>query len=255
MNSTRCATDTRMAAGLPETEEEEEMQGQIYTYWCHECDMSVNLISRSLSHSQCPHCNSSDFLELMDSTITTTTTAQQQQQQQDSYFLDNPTLLHRFFLLHHNEEDDNNNNNNKNNHFDSSSLSTITISSSMLDSDPVLLCAICKDDLLLHSQAKQLPCSHLYHSQCILPWLSSHNSCPLCRFQLPTTTAAAAAAATGTLSFRDFLHDEVEQEQDWLGFTNTLRHIARRQTMIAAASGDQHLGLDDNDHNAHIILP
>ncbi|XP_023875382.2 uncharacterized protein LOC111987868 [Quercus suber] len=237
-----------MAAGLPETEEEEEeMQRQTYTYWCHECDMSVNLISLSLSRSQCPHCNSSDFLELMDSTITTTTT---QQQQQDSYFLDNPTLLHRLFLLHHNEEDDINNN-----HFDSSSLSTITISSSMLDSDPVLLCAICKDDLLLHSQAKQLPCSHLYHSQCILPWLSSHNSCPLCRFQLPTT--ATATAATGTLSFHDFLDDELEQEQDWLGFTNTLRHIARRQTMIAAAaaSGDQHLGLNDNDHNAHIILP
>ncbi|XP_050284453.1 uncharacterized protein LOC126724156 [Quercus robur] len=248
MNSTRCATDTRMAAGLPESEEEEEMQRQTYTYWCHECDMSVNLISLSLSHSQCPHCNSSDFLELMDSTIATTTT-----QQQDSYFLDNPTLLHRLFLLHHNEEDNINNNN----HVDSSSLSTITISSSMLDSDPVLLCAICKDDLLLHSQAKQLPCSHLYHSQCILPWLSSHNSCPLCRFQLPTTTTAAAAATTGTLSFLDFLHDEVEQEQDWLGFTNTLRHIARRQTMVAAAaaSGDQHLGLNDNDHNAHIILP
>ncbi|KAJ6777895.1 E3 UBIQUITIN-PROTEIN LIGASE PRAJA [Salix koriyanagi] len=52
--------------------------------------------------------------------------------------------------------------------------------------DPMLVCAVCKDQFLIDVEAKQLPCSHLYHPDCILPWLSNHNSCPLCRFQLQT---------------------------------------------------------------------
>lgn len=48
------------------------------------------------------------------------------------------------------------------------------------------LCAICKDVVALNEPAKQLPCLHLYHSACILPWLSARNSCPVCRYELPT---------------------------------------------------------------------
>uniref|UniRef100_A0A2N9J6G8 RING-type E3 ubiquitin transferase n=1 Tax=Fagus sylvatica TaxID=28930 RepID=A0A2N9J6G8_FAGSY len=37
----------------------------------------------------------------------------------------------------------------------------------------------------LGAEAKQMPCKHKFHSDCILPWLELHSSCPVCRFQLP----------------------------------------------------------------------
>ncbi|KAK9290343.1 hypothetical protein L1049_008510 [Liquidambar formosana] len=49
-----------------------------------------------------------------------------------------------------------------------------------------LSCAICKDFLSIGTEVNQLPCFHLYHPSCILPWLSARNSCPLCRYELPT---------------------------------------------------------------------
>eukprot|EP00249_Psilotum_nudum_P015329 c25267_g1_i1 orf=497-2113(+) len=64
-------------------------------------------------------------------------------------------------------------------------LLSIIIQPQHLD-DGSALCAICKDMISLNETAKQMPCLHLYHDDCILPWLSSHNSCPVCRYELPT---------------------------------------------------------------------
>lgn len=65
------------------------------------------------------------------------------------------------------------------------SLPEIRISEELLALDWAH-CAVCKDSFELGSPAKQLPCKHLYHAGCILPWLDLRNSCPVCRYELPT---------------------------------------------------------------------
>ncbi|OMP03609.1 Zinc finger, RING-type [Corchorus olitorius] len=46
-------------------------------------------------------------------------------------------------------------------------------------------CVICKEDMKEGRDACKLPCQHLFHWMCILPWLKKTNTCPCCRFQLP----------------------------------------------------------------------
>jgi len=48
------------------------------------------------------------------------------------------------------------------------------------------LCAVCKDQIEVNEEVKRLPCSHWYHGDCILPWLGIRNTCPVCRYELPT---------------------------------------------------------------------
>ncbi|KAI5939803.1 E3 ubiquitin-protein ligase RNF181 [Manis javanica] len=49
-----------------------------------------------------------------------------------------------------------------------------------------LKCPVCLLEFEEEKTAIEMPCHHLFHSNCILPWLSKTNSCPLCRHELPT---------------------------------------------------------------------
>ena len=53
-------------------------------------------------------------------------------------------------------------------------------------------CAVCLDELVTHAPGEEsenvslcLPCSHNFHSDCIIPWLTERQgTCPLCKFDV-----------------------------------------------------------------------
>lgn len=45
-------------------------------------------------------------------------------------------------------------------------------------------CSVCWDDFKLDETVRKLPCSHLFHENCIVPWLNLHSTCPICRKSL-----------------------------------------------------------------------
>ncbi|WKA02527.1 hypothetical protein VitviT2T_020703 [Vitis vinifera] len=220
------------------------------TYWCHECDMSVTLSPSSSSSPTllCPHCHS-DFLEEMDSpnpNPNPNPTAPNFSFHSENFLLDSP-YLHR--LIHHltHPSDTNNDGNDSSDlppprylnpnsvaasRASLEALPTFKITPSFLQLDPILFCAVCKDQFVVDVEAKRLPCNHIYHSDCILPWLSQQNSCPLCRFRLPTDEGedSGDAGATVTMTFGDLMEDH-----ELFGLGSTLRHIARRNRLVFPA--------------------
>lgn len=220
--------------------------GDHQTFWCHECDMSVSLVPCSAQETLlCPHCFS-DLLELMDSSSSSSSSFSDHQHNSQDNFLLNSPFLHR--LIHHLST-------HPINHDDRlpsptaavppsslpaskasvDAIPTLKITSSMLDLDPLLLCAVCKDPFLHSVDAKQLPCNHLYHPHCILPWLSSHSSCPLCRFQLPTDTHQPHLRHQNQNTPLPF--DDDDDQYDW--FMEYGSHGGSLRLSYIAASGRQ----------------
>ncbi|GAA5894440.1 hypothetical protein JCM8208_006241 [Rhodotorula glutinis] len=100
-------------------------------------------------------------------------------------------------------------------------LPRVKVTQELLDLDSITTCAVCQDEWALDETAVPLPCkptSHLYHEDCIVPWLKTSGTCPTCRFALvpqpgqpgygedpaqaqaqqSDAPAAAAAASTST---------------------------------------------------------
>ncbi|KAK7342407.1 hypothetical protein VNO80_25358 [Phaseolus coccineus] len=43
-------------------------------------------------------------------------------------------------------------------------------------------CAICLEDFKSGEEVRLTPCNHMFHEDCIVPWLTTKGQCPVCRF-------------------------------------------------------------------------
>ena len=48
---------------------------------------------------------------------------------------------------------------------------------------PSQFCVICTDNFG-DAQLEQLPCGHIYHGKCLIQWLNTNRTCPICRHAL-----------------------------------------------------------------------
>uniref|UniRef100_A0A3P8XTG1 RING-type E3 ubiquitin transferase n=1 Tax=Esox lucius TaxID=8010 RepID=A0A3P8XTG1_ESOLU len=63
-----------------------------------------------------------------------------------------------------------------------SSLPMVSVSQEQIDSR--LECPVCREEYVVGESVKKLPCLHYFHSDCIVPWLELHDTCPVCRKSL-----------------------------------------------------------------------
>ncbi|KAG1327609.1 E3 ubiquitin-protein ligase RNF181-like [Cocos nucifera] len=47
-------------------------------------------------------------------------------------------------------------------------------------------CVICLMEFDAQAEVSKMPCSHAFHSRCIIQWLETSHVCPICRSQMPT---------------------------------------------------------------------
>jgi len=45
-------------------------------------------------------------------------------------------------------------------------------------------CPVCKEDFNPSDEVMLVPCGHIFHPDCLQPWLKTNGSCPVCRFSL-----------------------------------------------------------------------
>ena len=45
-------------------------------------------------------------------------------------------------------------------------------------------CVICMEDFKNGDKSTNLPCLHMFHTNCIQSWLKTQNTCPICKFKL-----------------------------------------------------------------------
>lgn len=199
-------------------------EAELKTYWCHECDMSVSL-TWSSSPLVCPHCHT-HFLELMDSPFS----------QNDA----EPPLFDVVFqdalaLLSPPPPPPP--------HKTRAAIPAMPVTHALLsrlDPNGVVFCAVCKDPIAVDAEAKLLPCDHLYHSDCITPWLLLRNSCPLCRFRISEVEEEEEEIDDDVVDERNasairrqlMVRLSELTEDDFYGLRITLNHIASRHALL-----------------------
>ncbi|CAG7733892.1 unnamed protein product [Allacma fusca] len=88
-----------------------------------------------------------------------------------------------------------------------SALNRIQITQEHVDGK--LQCSVCWEDFCVGENVIRLDCEHIYHPDCILPWLKLHGTCPVCRKDLNQPEQMDVTSGTNP----DSINDNVSGQQ------------------------------------------
>jgi len=88
-------------------------------------------------------------------------------------------------------------------------LPTVTFTAELAEGPGGAICTVCQESFAKGSDVVQLPCKHLFHTDCIRQWLQRRTTCVVCQYELagwaievapipePSRAAPASAGAAG----------------------------------------------------------
>eukprot|EP00026_Physarum_polycephalum_P008224 Phypoly_transcript_08303.p1 GENE.Phypoly_transcript_08303~~Phypoly_transcript_08303.p1 ORF type:complete len:364 (+),score=49.93 Phypoly_transcript_08303:35-1093(+) len=95
-------------------------------------------------------------------------------------------------------------------------------------------CMICLENFVEGSSAVVLPCKHTFHGEeCVKSWLKLHNSCPICRYELPVEDPEYESQRKERMIARGFTEEE-----------HTHSHARSH-----SEEGDVDMGVSESDNN------
>lgn len=109
-------------------------------------------------------------------------------------------------------------------------------------------CPICSEEYTPDEEVVKLPCAHLYHSNCVMPWLDSKKTCPICRFEFKHEVPSNDEIDSFTSEeLKSRIHNHIEIEDE------IMDHETRYLLFIYYFSSSFIINNNNNNHNNNFL--
>lgn len=109
-------------------------------------------------------------------------------------------------------------------------------------------CPICSEEYTPDEEVVKLPCAHLYHSNCVMPWLDSKKTCPICRFEFKHEVPSNDEIDSFTSEeLKSCIHNHIEIEDE------IMDHETRYLLFIYYFSSSFIINNNNNNHNNNFL--
>lgn len=122
-------------------------------------------------------------------------------------------------------------------------------------------CAVCKEEFVPTEEAIELPCQHMFHEDCIKPWLKVNGTCPVCRHSVspekkdqPENSQASDGgdnARSGTPNASASSDQQGNNNNNRSTFQQTMMENMRRMYFPTAAGWTARPASSDSPHNSN----